>query len=379
MECVFIKHGIAIKNEGILLPCCTFHSSNEYIQKYQVNNINNIDSWRNGKELSTIRNNFQNGQWSPECIRCQEIESKNRGDSVRLNGANSYSHYLDNDIVLEIRPGNTCNFACQTCWPQASSRVSKYYKDAEIEFNNIVDKNLNLDFLSDIKNQIKDIIILGGEPFYDKKCLSFLKFITDSNLDSNIIIFTNGSVLDKNFLENYPGKITLVFSIDAVGKPAEYIRFGTVWNDIIENYEYAKHLLNIEVRVNITTSPYNYFYLYELVAWLLNDWPSVVSFSEAYSSAGRVLDESIILPEHRSALISKLEVTVENLKLSTVELGQKTNAINAINSIILQLKKSNFNKSANLKFKQFVEKMDTVKGISINDYCPEVAETLSIK
>ena len=27
------------------------------------------------------------------------------------------------DITLEIRPGNTCNFACQTCWPEASSRV----------------------------------------------------------------------------------------------------------------------------------------------------------------------------------------------------------------------------------------------------------------
>ena len=124
------------------------------------------------------------GVWPKNCNFCKQQESQGRNDSVRLNGLSSYSNYSQDDITLEIRPGSVCNFACQTCWPAASTRVKSYYDQAKIT---IVKKDLltsvdveeknnfeNFDFLNPIAHRLKSVVLLGGEPFYDKNCLNFL-------------------------------------------------------------------------------------------------------------------------------------------------------------------------------------------------------------
>lgn len=57
---------------------------------------------------------LENDQWPAACTVCEKIEGQNRFDSMRYNGNQAYANYADNDITLEIRPRNTCNFACQT-------------------------------------------------------------------------------------------------------------------------------------------------------------------------------------------------------------------------------------------------------------------------
>jgi sulfatase maturation enzyme AslB (radical SAM superfamily) len=321
-----------------------------------------------------LRDKLDSDVWPSECQTCQIVEETGRGDSIRLNSSYSCNHYETGDLMLDFRPGSTCNLACQVCWPEFSSRIRAYYQKAGIPYKiNDPDVFGNFDFLNKIQNQLRDITIMGGEPFYDQNCLKFLDWVVDKKLSSNIIILTNGTGVNFDFLEKYQGQIILVFSIDAAGRPAEYIRFGTVWTEAHENYVKSKTIPNVRTRVNITTSPYNYWYLPELLLLLASDWPEVVSFGVTETEdGGDFMDESVVPPAHRSDLIEKLSAVVSVLENASIEHFQKINAKNAVTSIIANLKDWDWDLEKFHKFYNHVQAMDRVKKISIADYCPEV-------
>lgn len=381
MHCKFLNHGIALAYQNIVRPCCTWEFDSEY---QNTNRAEYVDffNWHNQNVFKEARETLAAGKWPKNCNYCKTIESQGRHDSTRLNGNRSYEHFTKSDLVVEIRPGSVCNFACQTCSPAASSRVYQYYKSADmLSTSETADKKVirivdhhksesfaNFDFLLPVANQIKTVILLGGEPFYDKNCIKFLHW-WEANTNAELITFTNGSVINYEFLQKSKNKIILVFSLDAIEKESAYIRFGTDWSVVENNFRYAKQLSNIEVRVNITTSVYNFYYLDRLIDYLLDDWPSVVSFGPATED---LYQEQVIPIEYRQVIIDKLTATIEKLKVSSVEEGQKWNAINAIVSIVENLKLMPFDSSANQKLQKFINQMDSVKKISISDYCPEL-------
>lgn len=385
MHCKFLDHGVAIGYQNIVRPCCSWQFDKTYKNNNSVQKVNFL-TFHTNEELSRARAELQQDIWPTSCKYCQELESQGRQDSTRLNGNRSYDQYQGKDMVLEIRPGIVCNFACQTCSPAASSKVFHYYKAADILKSGtdnttkctIVDDHYSesisdFNFLSTISKNLKTVILLGGEPFYDKHCMAFLNW-WKTNTDAELIAFTNGSILDIDFLNNLQNKMILVFSLDAVDKQAEYIRFGTNWSTVKKNFQTAKTLANVEVRVNITTSVYNFIYLDKLIDLLLKDWPSVVSFGPATED---IFQTKVIPLDLRYIIVDKLNASIEKLTQSNVEEGQKWNAINALKSIVENLHNTKYSQTANNDFKNFVSKMDTVKKISISDYCPEVLQYIS--
>jgi sulfatase maturation enzyme AslB (radical SAM superfamily) len=192
-------------------------------------------------------------------------------------------------------------------------------------------------------------------------------------------MFTNGSTVDFNLLEKYNHHITLVFSLDAIGKPSEYIRYGSSWETVKQNYLKAKTYSNIETRVNITLSPYNYWYLPALIDFLLEDWPAVVTFGRAdVSSNSKYMDESIIPTQFRNKLIDELNQSLKKILKSSVEINQKLHAVQNIRNITINLKELPWNETEYLKFKEFIRKMDSVKMISITDYCKSTADMVGL-
>ena len=374
MKCKFLEHGIAISNDSVVRPCCEWSDDSEWKKNNHISRVNLLD-WR--QSLSTFRDQLAQGQWPTQCRSCEQAEGANRG-SIRGNGESAYANYQPEDITLEIRPGNVCNYACQTCWPAASTRVETFYKKANIvniegdrEANNFVD----YEFLQPIAHRLKSIIILGGEPFYDPKCLEFLAWAKD-NTTAELLMFTNGSVVDLDILESFDRKITLVFSMDAVGTPAEYIRFGTDWPVVWANYQKVKTLPNIATRVNVTTSPYNYFYFPDVLAALLDDWPEVVSFGPTME---KIFNECVVPTSLRPTIISKLESIIPRLEQGNIEFGQKCNAVNLVKSIVTNLKEVDYDPGLHQEFIDFVTKMDTVKNIKLVDHCPEMAGLLTVE
>lgn len=366
MECKFIKHGIALSYDQIVKPCCAWKTSDSWNESNHYQKVDLV-TWHQSYQVLNIKNSLESGHWPQSCGQCERIESQGRADSMRGNGNHAYADYDDDDITLEIRPGATCNFACQTCWPEASSRVAQYHSQAGLINIKTLDSQRmdDFDFLKPIADRIRDVILLGGEPFYDKNCLKFLDW-AGKNLNSHLMLFTNGSVIDREFLHNYAGKLTVIFSLDAVGRPAEYIRYGTVWTEVVENYQAVRAMSKVNVRVNITCSVYNYMHLEPLISWLCEDWPSVVSFGVPHQL---YLTEQSVPVHMRSSIKQSLQRAIDSLNTAKIPLDQKSNAINAVNSIIQNLDCVSFSAEHNQYLKDFIEKMDQVKQIRANDYC----------
>ena len=374
MDCKFLKHGLAISYDGIVKPCCEWTYDKSYAATNHYSKVN-LNTWHQILPVKQTVDSLAQDQWPDSCANCARIEKQNRNDSARGGAASAYAAYADDDITLEIRPGNVCNFACQTCWPEASTRVAQFHHQAQlIDIKDLDTQSIDdFDFLLPIKHRIKDVILLGGEPFYDKNCLKFLAWASH-NLTANITMFTNGSHVDWEWVNNYPGKITMVFSIDAVGLPAEYIRFGTVWSEVYANFVRAQQHEKIQLRVNITASVYNYNYISDIIDLLVTNWPTVVSFGTPRLA---YLLERVIPTAQRSGTIAKLKQSVEKIQQAKIESGQKANAVNALNSIIHNLQTQAWDRAEHNKLCDFVTRMDRVKKISVADYCEDLHQMLN--
>ena len=376
MECKFISHGIALSYDQVLKPCCEWRMPDHWSSDHHLSQIN-IVNWHQHADVLETKNQLFAGHWPKSCQKCEYFENQGRADSTRNGGNRAYADYSGNDITLEIRPGNTCNFACQTCWPEASSRVAQYHHQAGfIDIKNLNSNRLeNFDFLTPVAHRIRDVVLLGGEPFYDKSCKKFLSW-AKHHLDARLTMFTNGSVVDLEFLKSYPGKITVVFSLDAIGRPAEYIRHGTIWSEVFDHYQLVKSLSNIELRVNITCSVYNYFYINDVIEMLCKDWPAVVTFGVPNKTH---LTETVVPLEFRPAILDKLSRSIDCIQQASIESGQKSNAVNAIQSIINNLHNLPWNHEEFKKLQDVVCKLDTVKQLYVKDYCDFLSDMLQQK
>jgi sulfatase maturation enzyme AslB (radical SAM superfamily) len=362
MKCKFLEHGMAIGYDHVVKPCCEWTSTPEWDRQNHISQVD-LTTWHQSPQVIQIQDQLAQDSWPSGCQRCAMQEQQGRQDSMRLNGQSSYSDYQPHDITLEIRPGSVCNFACQTCWPAASSRVAQYHHQAGLIDIKSVDSTsiTDFEFLMPIVKRVRNVVLLGGEPFYDPSCQEFLAW-AQQNLQASITMFTNGSHVDWAWVDAYPGKIIMVFSIDAVGQAAEYVRYGTDWPVVLANYRQAQQHPNVELRVNITMSVYNYHLILDVINLLTPQWPTVVSFGQPRQLH---LTEVAIPIEVRSGIAHKLQQAVDQLLAADIESGQQHNAINAIQSVIANLKQSNFDPVQFDKLKQFVNSMDQVKRTSI--------------
>jgi sulfatase maturation enzyme AslB (radical SAM superfamily) len=365
MDCKFLKHGIAFTYDHIVRPCCEWTQDPSWDKQNHISQVD-LKTWHQSPQVIQLRQQLANGTWPSGCQRCAVLEQQGRQDSLRGNGHSAYADYYDKDITLEIRPGSVCNFACQTCWPAASSRVAQYHHHAGlVDIKTVKNTPIdNFDFLLPIAERVRSVMLLGGEPFYDPSCKKFLAW-SAQNLHADITMFTNGSHVDWTWVDAYPGNVTMVFSIDAVGKAAEYVRFGTDWPVVHKNYVQAQKHPRIELRVNITMSVYNYHLIEDVVKFLTPNWPKVVSFGVPTRINLRHLTEISIPMKNRQQIIASLARAVDHVMSSNIEKDQQYNAVNAIRSVIANLTKSNFDQLQFDKLKQIVNKLDQVKHTNI--------------
>lgn len=364
MQCKLLEHGVAIGYDHVITPCCDFVYDSTWADQNHISQVD-LSTWHQSPQVIQIRQELAEGTWPVQCQRCARMEQQGRQDSGRGNSLQAYADYQNQDIVLEIRPGSVCNFACQTCWPEASSRVAQYHHQAGlIDIKTINSTNIDrFEFLQPIADRIRTVALLGGEPFYDPSCKKFLAW-AEQNLQATMIMFTNGSHIDWSWVDNYVGKIIMVFSIDAVGQPAEYVRAGTDWPVVYANYVQAQSHPNIELRVNITMSVYNYHLIEDVIDLLTPQWPAVVSFGHIRQLH---LCENSVPQDNRAVLIASLQRCVIKLWQAKIESGQKHNAVNAIQSVITNLQQQPFDFAGFQQLKQFVHVMDRVKRLSIVD------------
>jgi len=103
-----------------------------------------------------------------------------------------------------------------------------------------------------------------------------------------------------------------------------------------------------------------------LIEMLCTVWPAVVSFGVPHQPY--LTEQSI--PDHlRDTVTQSLQRVVDRLNTATIPLDQRSNAVNAVNSIIRNLDSVPFDAGQNQHLREFIAQMDRVKQIRAGDYC----------
>ena len=222
------------------------------------------------KELQEVKNHILSDIPHKYCKGCYELDKQGL-TSTRQNAIRDYPLLNKSNIehrieYYDLRYNNLCNFSCRTCGPDFSSSISHEITASpalQKYHNNIVTrKNTYENIADDITDNLSNlnrILFTGGEPLLIKDNLRILeKLIELNNTDCEILITTNCSVMNKEWisiLKNFK-RVHWTLSLDGVGKSAEYIRHGTVWNNVLDNIKNIL-TLNHSVAINTTLSAYS--------------------------------------------------------------------------------------------------------------------------
>jgi MoaA/NifB/PqqE/SkfB family radical SAM enzyme len=271
-----------ISPTGDIAPCCKFQTG-LYDQHFNIQQ-HNLDDYVGSAFLTTIKQEFQAGQWPQGCKRCR-IEEENNIQSKRQLDLERWSlHYdnydIDRDkwITASIAFGNTCNLKCITCNSETSSRWQKEYHDI-YGVNNKHVKFYKQDFVEKFVKQAPNVVHLdipGGEPFLSgvAEQQQLLRHYIDTGQASKITLHytTNATVFPDHVwwdLWQHFREVDLQLSIDGIGDKYEYIRYPATWIEVAQNvHRYIVHQSgNTRLSVSHTVSAYNIYYLDEFFSW----------------------------------------------------------------------------------------------------------------
>lgn len=251
--CKKLWNHLYIGTDSNVLPCCVAD------HRYPLGNIKDqsIDSILDSDHAQKIRQWMMEGYRTKSCSSCYKNEDNN---IKSLRSAFTPTSSQRNQITyLDVRLNNICNFKCRMCSEYFSSSIQQetvdmFGKDAVLGYEKISldsgnrkNRQNNLEKLRPyLTADLEKIYFAGGEPLITEEHYGILdKLIEVNNFDIKMSYNTNLSRLNyktNNIFDYWKqfSNISVGASIDASGEVAEYMRHGTVWQDIIDNINAIK-------------------------------------------------------------------------------------------------------------------------------------------
>jgi organic radical activating enzyme len=248
MKCFFLDHGLTVRPDGRVAPCCQWYHGKDETKLDQ--------DWKG--YFAKKKEQLSKG-WIPECRECQWSEE--RGDqSERLDWADGHSRWHlptdgDDRSHWDLKLHHTCNLTCRMCTPQDSSSWSKLILENQNEpwhehiFDGEEDDIKNKKFgwrekipllLSRYIDELKIIKFTGGEPMMIPQVYQVLEAIHKLGKSSEVIVrmTTNATFpLSKKWidmLKNFKG-VKFIYSVNGIKSRYEYIRQNAVWEETLKN------------------------------------------------------------------------------------------------------------------------------------------------
>lgn len=207
----------------------------------------NIQDIINGPILKEIKTSILNNEWHANCMLCKELEEKGiesqrkRTEHDLLNGE-TYFENLDFHIpeMIDIRWDNTCNLACNYCMPYFSSvwaSLKNEYQKSPRNNDGVIQ------YLKENANSIKHGILLGGEPFLQKKNLELIEIISDNTTLHFVTNLSFGPLENNHLFQKLLEKknhISFSVSFETIGEKFEYVRHGAKWDVFLSNLKILK-------------------------------------------------------------------------------------------------------------------------------------------
>lgn len=272
---------------GDVVPCCATEVGSKPLGNLHQNSMAEI--W-NDKAYRELRQAMINGEEVITCKVCYDFERAG-GHSLRQKSNDDFAHHMkliektksDGSLdefklhYVDFRFSNFCNLKCRMCCAELSSglardlQIMKGEKPGDIVISGFKDAN---DFAKQITPHlqfIEEIYFAGGEPLLMEEHYAFLKLLVFSGVSKNVKLRynTNFTVLGKKREELFSmwekfKHVEVCASLDASGERAEYIRQGTRWNKVLENFDaLMKGFPQVDFKISTTVGVLNLFHVPE--------------------------------------------------------------------------------------------------------------------
>lgn len=377
---------------GEAYPCCMSKAELPVgdLKKSTLQQIWNNDGMR------SMRQRMLQDKPCGECGKCYEQERM--GFFSMRNSANKhFGHHIE-DVDLthadghhpefkirywDVRFSNICNFRCRYCGPNFSSnwyedKASLYGKNS-IGHNKFLYAGRDKD---DIWNQmvehiphLEQIYFAGGEPLIMDEHYKLLTELVDRGLTHVRLIYnTNFSELaykKKNVLDMWKlfDSVSVGASLDAMGRRAEYMRKGTIWDDIEDNREQMLEICpSVDFYISATVSVFNILHITDFHKDWVNQGLIKAQDLNINLLQGPDYYRCDILPrQYKDEAIDKINNTIEWLK------GQDhlTRATNGYKGLINFLDAKD-NSHLIPQFMKVTQQLDELRGESFRDVFPEL-------
>jgi sulfatase maturation enzyme AslB (radical SAM superfamily) len=275
--CPLPWHHVAIRPDGRLYPCCYFRHE-ETPEEF---NLDHTDVM-NHPFLKQIRNQITDGQPVSGCQQCY-LDEKNSGKSMRIDSLENFERLAGSPFIIPENPqlgyidlalSNVCNNKCRMCGPELSTN---WYPDAKI-LGIPINKGIvkNLDPLKNIDvSKLTFIKLIGGEPLLEQE--KFIQILNRCNL-SNLSIFLATNVTVKPSAELMKlfrrcKHVKIACSIDAYGKLNDFLRKGSVWEEVDKNLRWYSNNFEM-VMVHSVVSIYNINQIEYLLEHVKDKYPN---------------------------------------------------------------------------------------------------------
>ena len=244
---------------------------------------NFVHWWTQDQQLENFRTEIATENFPAACQSCRIQELS--GESFRTN-SNRLNPTINPVYPREwsINFGNTCNLSCWTCNEQFSSTIEAHkrtlnilpvgYQNPNAEFERLWPALRDNILKSYDHHDDVTISILGGEPTYNPMVIEFLEWLLDNGYSqrTKLEITTNGTK-NKKLMRGLNKKdwkyVYVAMSVDAVGDRAEWIRYGSRWEDVNASVDYYIAHANY-VELHCTLSVLN-----------ICDLPDVASYADS--------------------------------------------------------------------------------------------------
>jgi len=215
------------------------------------------------------------------CSYCYELEEDKLSSNIvssrvyymrqmKKVDINLYSEASNFDLQhVDIRWRNTCNHACVYCDPVLSS---KWASELNVIVNTPSEQRIKelKNYVFDNLHQIKNVYMAGGEPMLIKENAEMLELLLEKNPEVELRVNTNLSKTDTNVMDLICQfkNVHWTVSAESIGDKFEYIRYGGIWKDFLENLEHIKTLPH-KLTFNMVWCIFNHTAIFECIDYFL--------------------------------------------------------------------------------------------------------------
>ncbi len=240
---------------------------------------NTIEEIVQGNINTLTQNQMLNRQPGPNCDPCYVLEQQKRSFDIvsdrvfyirelKTVDTNTYRANHFDLHTIDVRWTNLCNFACVYCSPEYSSRWADELNESRTTPTEQQIQQFK-QYIFDHAHQLRHVYLAGGEPLLMKENLELLSVLARVNPDVNLRINTNLSKTHTNMFDKVCefSNVHWIVSVETVEEEYEYIRYGSVWKDFVENLDIIQGL-NHKISFNMLHFLLNYSSLFDCVRYL---------------------------------------------------------------------------------------------------------------